>query len=124
MNFATEQILLVLPERVPPHRVELGDLKRKWIDEAALKVAELAEAGKLPEPDWSSDDLHTLLTKQPEQLNWWGCLIAKLRNQRMIKRTGSKPSTRDTRNGAWIGTYKWQQVAPAGHLVLTTDSHR
>lgn len=111
LNFMTSaaQILFELPERVAPHRVELGDLKRKWIDEAALKVAELAEAGKLPEPNWSSDDLHTLLTQQPSELNWWGCLMAKLKNEGKIVRTGSKPSTRESRNGAWIGAYKWNR---------------
>lgn len=108
MTSTAAQILFELPERVPPHRVDLGDLKRKWIDEAALKVAELAEAGKLPEPDWSSDDLHTLLTKQPEQLNWWGCLMAKLKNEGKIIRTGSKPSSRPEANGRWIASWKYQ----------------
>jgi len=95
------------------HQLELSDLKRDWIEEAALLVKGLAERGQLPDL-FSSDDLHVLLPNKPKDGNWWGCLMAKLRNEGKIIRTGSKPSTRESRNGAWIGAYRWRRVSPAG----------
>ena len=91
-------------------QLELAELKRDWIERTVEVVQGLARAGALPQPDWSSDELHALVAEQPAQVNWWGCLVAKLRNKRLIYRTGSKPSSRPEANGRWVGTWKFKAV--------------
>jgi hypothetical protein len=95
-----------------PHQLELSDLKRDWIERTVAEVLGLAEAGKLVEV-WSTDDLHALVAEAPYEVNWWGCLAAKMRNKGLIIRTGSIPSKRPEANGRWIATWK-VRVAPAG----------
>lgn len=52
-----------------------------------------------------ADDLHGVLP-EPENLNLFGVLVAKLSSAKQIKRIGSKPSERKEANGRWVGIYE------------------
>ena len=77
-------------------QLELADLKRDWVEESAARFPALS----LPAV-WSADDLHGLLP-QPQERNWFGVLLASLKNRALIEKVGYKPSTRPEANGRGI----------------------
>jgi len=84
-------------------QLELSSLKRDWIDLAAEQFKGLVAS----KPQFTSDDLMIGLST-PENPNWVGCLIAKLRKAGRIREIGRVKSTRPERNGAKITL--WQTV--------------
>lgn len=85
------------------HQLELTDLKVDWCARMASRVIETMRGR-----EFTSDDLHGLL-ETPAHDNWFGVLMAQLRNSGKIERTGSKPSTRPERNGGWVGVWKLKE---------------
>lgn len=82
-------------------QLELAALKRDWIEDAAPRVATL-----LPTlGTFTADDLRGLLPEPPTP-NWFGCLIARLRNTGLIQEAGRVKSTRPERNGAKISAWR------------------
>ncbi len=82
------------------HQLELADLKRDWVEESTTRFPALA----LPAV-WSTDDLHGLLPR-PQEQNWFGVLMAALRNRGLIVKAGYKPSTRPEANGRVIALWR------------------
>ena len=86
------------------HQLELTDLQRSWVDEA-LAVIVRAKCD-LPET-FTTDDLHAILPA-PEHPNWYGVLLAKLRNSGVVEKFGYKPSARKSANGRVVAV--WRRV--------------
>ena len=82
-------------------QLELSELKRVWIDDAANAIIFC----RIPGVRFSVETLHKHLDEPPHP-NWWGCLVAKLRCSGKIKEVGRIKSTRPERNGAKIGLYE------------------
>jgi hypothetical protein len=78
---------------------QLSLIQRDWVNDSIPVVV-----SKLQGREWSTDDLHDLLPT-PEEVNWFGLLIAKMVKRNMIQRVDSKPSRRVEANGRWIGVY-------------------
>lgn len=72
---------------------QLSLLDRDWIEHSIPEVLRLM-AGRT----FCADDLHGILPP-PEQRNWYGALMAKLRNQGLIEKVGYQPSARRAANG-------------------------
>ena len=83
------------------HQLELEGLKRDWLDEVAPRVAVLAPGLG----EFTADDLHGKLPP-PQEFNWWGVLLAKLKNVGAIVRVGYKPSTRPQANGRVVSVWR------------------
>lgn len=83
------------------HTLELATLKRDWVEESATQLALL-----LPQlGDFSTDELHPVLPK-PDHNNWYGVLMAKLKNEGLIERVNAKPSNRPEANGRLISVWR------------------
>lgn len=82
------------------HQLELAELKRDWVQESSASFAALT----LPAV-WSADDLHGLLP-EPQERNWFGVLMAALKNRGLIEKAGYKPSTRPEANGRVIALWR------------------
>lgn len=82
-------------------QLELGTMKRDWVEDAAAQlVALLPGLG-----EFTFDDLHPILPK-PENENWFGVLAAKLRNHGLIRRVGAVASRRPEANGRLISVWR------------------
>lgn len=79
---------------------QLNLLWRDWIEENTPCVLSTM-AGK----QFTSDDLHKTLGAPPQQ-NWWGVLLARLKNKGLVRRVGYKPSERTERNGGVIAVWE------------------
>jgi len=85
-------------------QLELSGLRREWIEDAAPRVVTL-----LPSlGTFTADDLRGRIP-EPPQPNWFGCLIARLRNTGLIQEAGRVKSTRPERNGAKISAWRAAQ---------------
>jgi len=81
-------------------QLELTALKRDWCDRMFPRVLD-AMRGR----EFSSDDLHPLLEK-PEHDNWFGVLLAKLKNSGCVELVGYRPSARPERNGGIVRIWR------------------
>jgi hypothetical protein len=84
--------------------LDLSDLKREWIEDAANVVLSMGSGYR-----FTSDDLHDMLPA-PACDNWYGVLMAQLRNKNLIRRVLAFPkaSRRPERNGAAVN--QWEVV--------------
>lgn len=84
-----------------PIQLELGTLKRDWVStsEDSLRPA-LKGLGR-----FSSDDLHSMLVK-PTERNWFGVLLASLKNKGLIRRVDVMASRRPEANGRLISVWE------------------
>lgn len=78
-------------------QLELAGLKRDWIEDVAPRVAVLAPGLG----EFTADDLHAKLPP-PQEFNWWGVLLAKLKRLGVIADVGARPSRRPCANGRKI----------------------
>jgi len=84
--------------------LELATLRRDWIEEAAPRVVTM-----LPTLGaFTADDLRGRIPDPPAP-NWFGCLVARLRNAGLIQEAGRVKSTRPERNGAKISAWRAAQ---------------
>lgn len=81
-------------------KLELTSLKIEWCSRMAERVLETMR-GK----EFTSDDLHAIV-EPPAHDNWFGVLMAQLKNSGRIERTGYKPSSRPERNGGVVRVWK------------------
>lgn len=81
-------------------QLELTQIKRDWCDRMASRVLS-AMAGR----DFCADDLHPIL-EAPEHDNWFGVLLAQLKNSGRIERVGYRPSARPERNGGLVRVWR------------------
>ena len=81
-------------------QLELATLKRDWIDQSAAAFA----ARSFSIGTFTADDLRHYIEPPPEP-NWIGCLMARLRNEGLIKEVGRVRSTRPERNGAKVSLW-------------------
>lgn len=81
-------------------QLELSSLKIAWCSRMASRVIETMRGR-----EFTSDDLHAIL-EAPAHDNWFGVLMAQLRNSGKIERTGYKPSARPERNGGVVRVWK------------------
>lgn len=85
-----------------------------WV-RAQAPVVLAAMAGK----EFTADEIHKVVTEEPEQVNHYGALVAKLRCEGKIERIGYRPSQRVSANrrvvAVWrvkaIWAYQQRQVA-------------
>lgn len=83
------------------HQLELTDIKRDWIEDAFQSLLPM-----LPSlGEFTSDDLHGRLP-EPSNVNYFGCLMAKLRNEGLIERVNARPSKRPESNGRLISVWR------------------
>jgi hypothetical protein len=82
-------------------QLELSAIKRDWIQSAAPEV--LRYAGTVAE--FTTDDLRGVVP-EPECRNWWGCVLAALKNEGRIVETGRRPSKRPEANGRKISAWR------------------
>lgn len=85
-------------------QLELCELKRAWIDDAAdlLSRTLLARGNQI-----TAETMRKYVIAPPHD-NWFGCLVAKLRCTGKIKEIGRVKSNRPERNGAKITL--WEAV--------------
>jgi hypothetical protein len=82
-------------------QLELKAIKRAWLDDAAWQIdALLPKLGR-----FSTDDIHPLLPK-PEHENWYGILMAQLKNKGLIRRVDATASKRPEANGRLISVWE------------------
>lgn len=84
---------------------QLSLFQREWI-QSAVPIVVQAMHGR----DFSADDLHVILEK-PENDNWFGVLIAKMKCQGLIQRIGYGPSARPERNGGIVARWRVNEKA-------------
>ena len=83
-------------------QLELASLKRDWLDDVQPQVVLM-----LPRlGEFTSDDLHALGFPAPANVNWWGVLLAQLRNRGLIVRVGARPSARPEANGRLVSVWR------------------
>ena len=82
-------------------QLELKSMKRQWIDDVAGQFAAHAEKGF----EFSADWIHANFT-EPWEPNWYGGLLAKLKNEGLIQEIGRVVSSRPERNWAKISLWK------------------
>lgn len=84
---------------------QLDLLQRSWIETSQSELLRLLNRGQ----EFAADDLHRWLTP-PEHVNWWGCLMARLRASGLYQPTGqSRKSSRPSANGRKVPV--WRVVA-------------
>ena len=84
---------------------QLDLLQRSWIETSQSELLRLLNRGQ----EFAADDLHRWLTP-PEHVNWWGCLLAKLRSCGRYRPTGEyRKSARPSANGRKVPV--WRVVA-------------
>ena len=82
-------------------QLELTDLRRAWIDEAAAWLSNrFDQLG-----NFTADDLHKILPAPAPHPNWYGCLVAKLRCSGAIMEVGRRKSARIEANGRKIAVW-------------------
>ena len=90
-------------------QLELTEIKRAWLDQSLEKFTDdnheglwlLRELG-----EFTSDDIHVCLPQPPDHPNWYGVLVAKMKNAGLIKCVGYRPSTRKERNGGVVRVWR------------------
>ncbi len=80
---------------------QLSLLDRPWVREQA-QVVLAAMAGK----EWTADDIHSVVTLQPEEKNLYGILFSVLRCSGKIERVGYRPSKRPEANGRVVSVWR------------------
>lgn len=84
---------------------QLDILQRSWLSDSQSELVQILKPGHL----FTSDNLHAWLTP-PEHVNWWGCLLAKLRSCGRYLPTGEyRKSARPSANGRKVPV--WRVVA-------------
>lgn len=86
---------------------QLDLLQRDWCDNAEPIVAE-----RMRGHQFTSDELHEIFIA-PENGNWWGVLMARMKNKGMVERIGYQPSRRPEANGRPIAIWKIKSTASA-----------
>lgn len=82
-------------------QLELKAVKRDWIDESICFLRFV-----LPQMrTFSSDDLHDILNP-PQHQNWFGVLLAAMKNKGMIRRVNAVASKRPEANGRLISVWE------------------
>lgn len=79
---------------------QLSLFDRDWINIYAPLVIS-AMAGR----EFTCDDVHEILPA-PDQLNHYGALLARLRNQGLIEKIGYRPSNRSEANGRVLAVWR------------------
>lgn len=79
----------------------LDEVKRKWIEDAAPMVLRIMSGAG----DFTTDDLHSVLPT-PGNVNWFGVLMAQLRNTGKIQPWGFMRSKRKQANGRLIQVWR------------------
>lgn len=81
---------------------QLDLIKSDWIEETLPRVAMM-----LPTLGaFTTDILHERIKPEPTNRNWWGCLLAKMRNTGLVAKVGYKPSERPEANGRVIAIWR------------------
>ena len=80
--------------------IQLDLLKRDWCERMESSVLALM-AGR----PFTSDDLHPWLDA-PEHCNWYGVLMARMKNKGLAERIGYRPSKRPEANGRPIAIWR------------------
>ncbi len=88
-----------LPPPISDAAVQLDLLQRDWC-ERMEGIVLLTMRGRT----FTSDDLHGVLDT-PEHPNWWGVLLARMKNKGLVQRIGYQPSTRKAANGRPIALW-------------------
>ena len=78
---------------------QLDFLQRDWCELCEPVV--LAMAGGV----FTSDDLHPILPT-PQHHNWFGVLMARMKNKGLVERVGYQPSKRPEANGRPIAIWR------------------
>lgn len=76
----------------------LSEIKRAWIENAAEQIVQIFS-------DFTTDDLHEYFA-EPMEKNWWGVLMAKLKNEGKVERIGYKQSNRKSANGRVVAVWR------------------
>ena len=79
---------------------QLNLLQRDWCDNAEPIVLRMMRGAA-----FTTDELHEHFIA-PEHGNWWGVLLARMKNKRLIKRVGYRPSIRPEANGRPIAIWE------------------
>ena len=83
-------------------QLELATLKRDWIEAVLPEVRGIIASLD----EFTSDDLHERSGTKPEHVNWWGVLLAKLKNEGWIERINARPSRRPEANGRLVSVWR------------------
>ena len=79
---------------------QLDLLQRDWCDNAEpLLIANMRGAS------FTSDDLHEQFIA-PQHGNWWGVLMARMKNKGLVEKVGYRPSKRPEANGRPIAVWR------------------
>ena len=87
---------------------QLNLLQRDWCEQ-------MEEHVKIIFGRWNtftSDDLHKSI-EEPHHHNWYGVLMARMKNKGLVERVGYQPSKRPEANGRPIAIWKIKSTASA-----------
>jgi len=87
-------------------RLSLDLVKHTWLAQTAPVVPELMRGLA-----FTADDLHARLPA-PAHQNWWGVLLAQLKNAGVIRKAGYRPSGRPQANGRVVAVWLCNFPAP------------
>jgi len=79
---------------------QLDLLKRDWCETATPIVLRMMRGMQ-----FTTDDVHGYVNP-PEHPNWFGVLMARMKNKHLIERIGYQPSTRPEANGRPIAIWR------------------
>jgi len=84
---------------------QLDLLKRDWCDLCEPVVLAKMRGPYAGDNVFTSDDLHPLLPT-PQHHNWFGVLMARMKNKGLVERVGYQPSKRHEANGRPIAVWR------------------
>lgn len=85
----------------PMLQLELKAIKRQWVEESMcfLQLV-MSDMGQ-----FTSDDLHVIL-HPPQHPNWFGILLAAMKNKGLIRRVNAIASKRPEANGRLVSVWE------------------
>jgi hypothetical protein len=89
---------------------QLTDLKRRWCDDVRPLVTSICKTYV----EFTVDDLHTWQSvPAPAHPNWWGVLVAQMKNTGLITRIGYRPSKRPEANSRVVSVWRHSETVIA-----------
>lgn len=82
--------------------LQISEQKRDWID--AVYPGVLSALWNMGE--FTTDNLHARVFREPDSPAWWGSLMAKLKADGHIEYVRHQPSTRPEANGRKVSVWK------------------
>ena len=81
---------------------QLDLLKRTWLDDVEPAICRSIPSGDV----FTCDRLHQVVPCEPQHVNWWGVLLARMKRKGMIAKLGWVASERIEANGRPVALWR------------------